>query len=86
MTRRNCIALAAAALAADSSLKAKDTNTMKELLEACQTEKKSVMLFVKGQSLGGLVVRVTGETAELRNREYSRFVVRIDSIDAAAMS
>ena len=57
---------------------------MKELLEACQAEKKSLMLYIKGQSIGGLVVRVTGETAELRNRECGRIVVRIDSVDAAA--
>ena len=59
---------------------------MKELLEAYQAEKKSVMLFIKGQSIGGLVVRAGAETAEIRNREYGRIVVRIDSIDAAAMS
>lgn len=58
---------------------------MKELLEASQNEKKSVMLFVKGQSIGGAVVKITGDVVELRNREYSRLVVRMDSIDAVAM-
>lgn len=63
----------------------KDNDVMKELLEASQNEKKSVMLFVKGQSIGGAVVKITGDVVELRNREYSRLVVRMDSIDAVAM-
>ena len=59
---------------------------MREMLEASQNEKKSVMLYLKGQSIGGAVTKVAGDTVELRNREYSRIVVRIDAIDAIAMS
>jgi hypothetical protein len=43
------------------------------------------MLYLKGQNIGGAVVKVTGETVELRNRQYSRIVVRVDAIDAVAM-
>ena len=44
------------------------------------------MLYVKGQSLAGAVTKLTTDTVELRSREYSRIVVRIESIDAAAMA
>jgi hypothetical protein len=86
MTRRTCIAAFAAAVAASSTLSGKETSTMREILEASQNEKKSVLLYVKGQTIGGLVVKMTADTAELRNREYSKIVVRIEAIDAAAMS
>ena len=59
---------------------------MREILEASLNEKKSVMVYMKGQSIGGLVVKMAAETAELRNREYGRIVVRIESVDAVAMN
>jgi len=71
-------------LAAGSVLSAKEGDAMREVLEASQNEKKSVMLFLKGQNIGGGVVKISGETVELRNREYSRIVIRIDAIDAIA--
>lgn len=86
MTRRSHIAGLAAALAVGSTAVGKDNDAMREILESSQNEKKGIMLYVKGQSIGGVVVKVTAEIAELRSREYSRIVVRIDSIDAAAIS
>jgi hypothetical protein len=86
MTRRTCFTALTAAVAADSLLIGKENDAMKELLEASQNEKKGIMLYVKGQSIGGSVVRITGDVVELRNREFSRIVVRIDAIDAAAMN
>ena len=59
---------------------------MRELLEASQNEKKGLNVYVRGQSIAGVVVKVGGDTVELRSREYSRIVVKIDSIDAVAMS
>jgi hypothetical protein len=85
ITRRTCVAAIGAALAAGSILSAKEGNPMRELLEASQKEKKSVMLYLKGQNIGGAVVNMAGDTVELRNREYSRIVVRIDAIEAVAM-
>ena len=58
----------------------------RSLLEASLNEKKGLMLFVKGQAIPGMVVKIDAETVELRSREYSRIVVKIDSIDAAAMT
>lgn len=86
MTRRTCLStVAGAAVVAPAVFGGEGTN-MRELLEASQNEKKGVMLYLKGQSLGGVVVRITGDLVEMRNREYGRIVVRMDAIDAAAMS
>jgi hypothetical protein len=86
MTRRTCFTVFAAAMAANSTLFGKDNDTMRELLEAAQNEKKGVMLYIKGASIPGTVMKVGSDIVELRSREYSRIVVRIESIDAAAMS
>ena len=59
---------------------------MRELLETSQNEKKGLMVYVRGQSIAGIVVKISGDVVELRSREYSRIAVKIDSIDAIAMS
>ena len=86
MTRRTCFTTIVAAVATTSTLTGKENNAMRELLEASQSEKKGVMLYVKGQTIGGAVVKLGTDTVELRSREYSRIVVKIDAIDAVAMS
>jgi hypothetical protein len=86
MTRRNCFAMLAAAMTANSIVFGKDQDAMRELLEASQNEKKGITLYVKGQSIGGLVVKVAGDLVELRSREFSPILVRIESIDAVAMA
>ena len=57
-----------------------------QILEASQNEKKGIMLYVKGHQIAGVVTKVSADSVELRSREYSRIVVRIDSVDAAALS
>ena len=59
---------------------------MRELLELSQNEKKGIMLYVKGQSISGVVTKIAADIVELRSREYSRIAVKIDSIDGAAVS
>ena len=86
MTRRTNLAVLAAALAADPLLVGKENDAMRELLEISQNEKKGIMVYFKGQSVGGVVTKISGEVVELRSREYSRIAVRIDSIDAVALS
>ena len=44
------------------------------------------MLYVKGQTIAGIVVKIAADVVELRSREYSRIAIRIDSIDGAAMA
>jgi hypothetical protein len=86
MTRRTCLTVLTTVVAADSLLIGKENDAMKELLETSQNEKKGITLYVKGQSIAGGVVRIAGDVVELKSREFSRIVVRIDAIDAAAMS
>ena len=57
-----------------------------QILEASQNEKKGVTLYVKGHQIGGVVVKLSADTVEMRSREYSRIVVRVDAIDAAALA
>jgi hypothetical protein len=64
---------------------AKDTPMIRQILEDSKTQNKSVNLYVKGQALGGLVTKIGDDAVEIRNREYGRIVVRLDSIDAVAM-
>jgi len=58
----------------------------RSILEASQSEKKGLMLWVRGQSIAGLVVKIDAESVELRSREYGRIVVRLESLDAVAMA
>jgi F0F1-type ATP synthase delta subunit len=85
ISRRTCLTVFAASIAASPALTGKENDRVREFLEASQNDKKSVMLHVKGQSIGGIVVKIAGDVVELKNREYSRIVVRLDSIDAAMM-
>lgn len=56
-----------------------------QILEISLNDKKSVTVYIGGQSLGGGVVKLNADTVELRSREFSRIVVRLDSIDAVAL-
>jgi hypothetical protein len=59
---------------------------VRELLEISKNAKKNVTLYVKGQTIAGGVVRVAGDVVELHNKEFSRIIMRIDSIDGVAMA
>jgi hypothetical protein len=85
-TRRTAIAVLAASFAVGLPAAAKEREMLKSILEASQNEKKGVTLYVRGQAIPGIVVKVDADTVEMRSREYSRIVVRLDSIDAAAMA
>jgi endonuclease YncB( thermonuclease family) len=56
-----------------------------ELIEWSQTEKRGLTIFIKGQTVAGVVVKIiAGEAIEVRSQTYSRVVIRLDSIDAMA--
>jgi hypothetical protein len=86
LTRRTHISLLAAALGTVSPAAPKENAMFQQILEASQSEKKGVTLYVRGQQIGGMVTKLSGDTVEMRSREYSRIVVRIESIDAAALA
>lgn len=56
------------------------TVQLKNALES----KRSVVVYVNGQTLAGLVVRMDEHTVLLKNREYNEILVRLDRIDAIA--
>ena len=85
MDRRTSLKLIVAAAAAVPAIGG-NIPMFRSILEASQNEKKGVTLWVKGQSIPGVVVKIDAETVEMRSREYSRIVVRLDSLDAAAMA
>ena len=86
MTRRTGLKTLAGAVAAGATVMAKENESMHDLLEASMKDKKGVMVYLKGQNIGGMVTKIAGDTVELRSREYSRILVRMDAIDAVAMS
>jgi hypothetical protein len=64
---------------------AEPVNNIEQMLGAAQQEKRSVMLYVGGQAIGGAVLRIEpGRSVELRNQQYGRIVVRLDRVDAVA--
>ncbi len=86
MTRRTHVVMLAAAAGSQLGAAEKDRLMYQQILEASQNEKKGVMLYVKGQSIPGIVVKISNDSVELRSREYSRIVVRLESIDAVAIA
>ena len=62
-------------------------NPFSELIEWSANEKRGLVLFVKGQTVAGIVVKIGEDgTIELKSQTYSRIIVRLDAIDAIAAS
>ena len=75
------------AYAQSSGTPAAVVQAYQELFAASQKDKKGLTFLVKGQTIGGGVVRVIGNDAvEIRNQQYGRIIIRIDSIDAVSMN
>ena len=55
-----------------------------ELFKMSQADKKGLMFYVRGQQIGGGVVRVGSDFVEIRNQTYGRIIIRLDAIDAVA--
>jgi hypothetical protein len=59
---------------------------IQELLELSLKNGKGLMFHLGSQSVGGAVTKIGDTTVEIRNREYSRIVLRLDRIDGVAMN
>jgi endonuclease YncB( thermonuclease family) len=58
-----------------------------ELFERSAKEKKGLNIYVRGQTIGAVFVKMIGNDAvEVRNQTYGRIVIRLDSIDALAIN
>ncbi len=79
-----CVA-ALLALSCIGASAAEPASSIEQMLGAAQQEKRSVMLYLGGQTIGGAVLRIEpGRSVELRNQQYGRIVVRLDRVDAVA--
>lgn len=58
--------------------------SFRELFDRSQKDNKGVMVYFKGQSIGGVVTKINADTVELRSQQYGRIVIRLESIDAVA--
>lgn len=85
-TRRTALVILGASIATGLPAIGKETEMLRTILEVSQNEKKGVTLYVRGQAIPGIVVKIDGDTVEMRSREYSRIAVKMDAIDGAAMA
>ena len=77
----------ATAYAQSPGLPAGVVQAYQDLFSTSQKEKKGLMFYVRGQQIGGGVVRVIGNDAvEIRNNTYGRIIIRLDQIDAVAIN
>lgn len=83
MTRRQTFAFAA--LLAAPALEAKEETMFDELIKASMENKKGLTFYVKGQTIGGAVTKIGNGFVEVRSQQYSRVVIKLDSVDAVAM-
>ncbi len=59
----------------------------KDLLELSQKEKRGLTFFVKGQTISGIVTEIIENQAVVaRSQMYSKIIIKIDSIDAVAVT
>ena len=82
--RLPAVGILALALAAAAPAWSAGPEPFTELLEASLKDRKGVVVYVKGQAIGGRVTRLSADAVELTSREYTRIVVRRDAIDGVA--
>ncbi len=79
--------LLSASFLASAGAQSKAGESFRELLERSEKEKKGLTFYVRGQTISGVVVKVIGTDAvEIRNREFSRIIIRLESIDGVAIN
>ena len=58
----------------------------KELIELSYKEKRGLTIFIKGQTIAGIVTQIIGlEAIEVRNQTFSRVIIRLDAVEAMAI-
>lgn len=87
MPRPLCTALLAVSLMVGVAVPvgADGLGPFEEMIERSLAEKKSLIIYVNGQTIPAIVTKIIDDDAiEVRNREYDRIVIRVDRIDAVA--
>ena len=80
------VLLLSAAFISTVAAQSKVSESFRELLDRSEKEKKGLVFYVKGQTISGIVVKISTDAVEVRNQTYSRIIIRLDSIDAVAMN
>lgn len=62
------------------------SQSFRELLEKSEKERKGLMFYVRGQTIGGAVTKIGPDYVEMKNQTYGRIVIKLDSIDAIAIN
>ena len=58
----------------------------KELIELSHKEKRGLTIFIKGQTISGIVTQIIGlEAIEVRNQTFRRVIIRLDAVEAMAI-
>lgn len=58
-----------------------------EILNTSLNQKKGLSIYMAGQVINCVFVkRIDGNTIEVRNQQFSRIILRVDRIDAIALS
>jgi hypothetical protein len=71
--------------AAMTAAAAEPSKALEDAFNAALASKRGVTLYVNGQTIGGAITKVEpGKYIELRNQEFSKIVIRWDSIDGIA--
>ena len=82
---RSALLAVALAVFVATPLAADGLGPFEDVIERSLAEKKSLIIYVNGQTIAGIVTKIFGDEAiEVRNREYDRIVIRMDRIDAMA--
>jgi ribosomal protein L19 len=64
-----------------------NAQTFLELFQLSMKEKKGITFFLPGQTIAGVVTKVVDtEAVEARSQTYSRIIIRLDQILAAAVN
>lgn len=60
---------------------------VEEVLNISLTQKKGMTIYIGGQVINGIFVkRLDANTIEVRNQTFGRIIIRVDRIDAIALS
>ena len=61
--------------------------TVEEVLNQSLTQKKGMSIYIGGQVINAIFVkRIDGNTIEVRNQTFGRIIIRMDRVDAIAIS
>jgi hypothetical protein len=72
---------------AQSSSSTLSPATVEEILNQSLTQKKGMAIHIGGQVINAIFVkRIDANTIEVKNQTFSRIIIRMDRVDAIAIS